>query len=250
MYAVNVEGTRNILSAAMDSGISKVVYTSSVGTLAASRNGASADEATPVSITDMVGHYKRSKFIAEQEVVSFIKKGLPAVIVNPSTPIGAYDVKPTPTGKIIVDFLSGRMPAYLDTGLNFVDVEDVAHGHWLAAQHGRTGEKYILGNRNMGLGEFLGLLARITGRRPPFARLPYLPVLAAAYANEALSKIIRRPPLIPLAGVRMAGKFMYFNCAKAARELKMPQSPIEGALEKAVQWFQDNHYILKGKMKT
>jgi dihydroflavonol-4-reductase len=198
----------------------------------------------------MVGHYKRSKFIAEQEVVSFIKKGLPAVIVNPSTPIGAYDIKPTPTGKIIVDFLKGRMPAYLDTGLNFVDVEDVADGHWLAARHGRTGEKYILGNRNMGLGEFLGLLAQITGRKPPFARLPYLPVLAAAYANEAISKITRRPPLIPLAGVRMAGKFMYFDCSKAVRELKMPQSPIEGALEKAVRWFMDNHYILEGEIKA
>lgn len=250
MYAINVQGTRNIMSASMDAGVLKVIYTSSVGTLAAGRNGTSANETTPVSINDMIGDYKRSKFIAEQEVVSFIKKGLPAIIVNPSTPIGAYDIKPTPTGKIIVDFINGRMPAYLDTGLNFVDVEDVAEGHWLAAQNGRIGEKYILGNRNMGLGEFLGLLAQITGRRPPFARLPYLPVLAAAYVNEAISKISKRPPMIPLAGVRMARKFMYFDCSKAAKELKMRRSPVEEAIEKAVQWFQDNHYILKGKIKA
>ncbi len=241
-YEINVHGTRNVMGAALKLGVEKVVYTSTVGALAASANGRPSNEETPVALGEMVGHYKRSKFVAEAEVLNFFQKGLPVVIVNPSTPIGPMDRKPTPTGKMIVDFLNGRIPAYLDTGLNFVDVEDVAAGHWLASLHGKTGQKYILGNKNISLREFFETLARIAGQRPPRMRLPYAPVLLAAYVDETLSRFTRRHPAIPLTGVKMARKYMFFDCSKAVRELNMPQSPIEGAIEKAVAWFKKNGY--------
>jgi dihydroflavonol-4-reductase len=244
MYEINVQGTKNVMRASLKMDIEKVVYTSSVGTLAESSDGTPSNEQTPSSLGEMVGHYKRSKFIAEREVSVFVRKGVPAVIVNPSTPVGPMDRKPTPTGQIIVDFLKGKMPAYLDTGLNFVDVSDVALGHWLAALHGTVGERYILGNRNMTLREFLETLAGISGRKPPGIKLPYLPVLLAAYVNEALSRwIIHRPPKIPLTGVKMARKYMFFDCSKAVRELKMPQNPVERALEMAVDWFREKGYL-------
>ncbi len=243
MYETNVQGTRNIMQAALRLGIERVIYTSTVGTLAASSNGKPSDEDTPAALKEMVGHYKRSKFIAEQEVYQFIQKGVPVIIVNPSTPIGPMDRKPTPTGKIIVDFLNGKIPAYLDTGLNFVDVEDVAIGHWLASRNGRIGQRYILGGKNVTLGEFFVSIARITGQKSPKVRLPYLPVLLAAYLDEALSKwVTKRHPRIPLTGVKMAKKYMFFDCSKAVRELHMPQNPIEGALERAINWFNDNGY--------
>lgn len=245
MYGINVQGTRNVMQAALAAGIEKVIYTSSVGVLAACSNGRPVNEETSVSIEDMTGHYKRSKFIAEKEVYGFIEKGLPVVIVNPTTPIGPMDRKPTPTGKIIVDFLNGRIPAYLDTGLNFVDVEDVAEGHFLAAVHGRTGQRYILGNKNISLRNFFEHLAGITGRVPPKVRLPYLPVLLAAYVDEAISKITDRHPRVPLTGVKMARNYMYVDCSKALRELNMPQSPVEGAMEKAINWFRDHGYVKK-----
>jgi dihydroflavonol-4-reductase len=250
MYEINVQGTKNLMEAALRQGTQKVVYTSTVGALAARRSGRPSDEKTPVGEDEMVGHYKRSKFIAEREVYGFIQKGLPAVVVNPTTPVGPMDRKPTPTGKVIVDFLSSRMPAYLDTGLNFVDVEDVAEGHWLACMHGKVGEKYILGNRNMKLREFLEAVAAVTGRTAPRVRLPYLPVLFAACVNETLSRITKRPPRIPLTGVRMARKYMYFDCSKAVRELKMPQGPVEGAVERAVQWFVENGYVKANVCET
>jgi dihydroflavonol-4-reductase len=244
MYETNVQGTINVMEAALGRGIEKVVYTSTVGVLAASRDGKHSDEESPVGIGDMVGHYKKSKFIAEREVRRFIEKGLPVVIVNPSTPIGSMDRKPTPTGKMIVDFLNGKIPAYLDTGLNFVDVEDVAAGHWLAAREGKVGRRYILGNKNITLGEFFASIARIAGRTPPKVRLPYLPVLLAAYVDEAISRCIRgRQPAIPLTGVRMAGKYMFFDCSRAAKELHLPQSPVEAALKKAIEWFQGSGYV-------
>jgi dihydroflavonol-4-reductase len=248
MYDINVQGTRNVMEAALKAGVEKVVYTSSVGVLSACSNGRPSDENTPVGIKDMVGHYKRSKFIAEEEVYRYIDKGLPVVIVNPTTPVGDMDRKPTPTGKIIVDFLNGMIPAYLDTGLNFVDVEDVAAAHLLAAERGRTGERYILGNRNISLKDFFGILAGMTGLRPPKFRLPYMPVLLASYVNEALSTwITHRHPKIPLTGVKMAHKYMYFDCSKAVRELDMPQNPVELAVEKAINWFKSHGYV---KMET
>jgi len=244
MYAINVQGTKNIMRAALMLSVEKVVYTSTVGVLAARADGAPSNEESSADIRDMVGHYKKSKFLAEGEVRQCIEQGLPAVIVNPSTPIGPFDRKPTPTGKIIVDFVNGKIPAFLDTGLNFVDVEDVADGHALAAQHGRVGQRYILGNRNITLKEFFGILARMTGKKAPAVRLPYLPVLMAAYVNEALSTwVTGKQPAIPLTGVKMARKYMFFDCAKAVKELHLPQSPVEGAVEKAIQWFESNDYI-------
>jgi len=242
MYEINVDGTRNILEAALKRGLSRVVYTSSVGTLGNPGNGVPGNESTPVTLADMVGHYKKSKFLAEREAESFVARGVPLVIVNPSTPVGALDVKPTPTGKIIVDFLNRRMPAYLDTGLNLIDVTDCARGHLLAARHGRVGEKYILGSENLTLREIFTMLAEITGLPAPKVRLPYTPILLAAYVNEALSRITSREPLIPLAGVQMARKFMFFDASRAVKELGLPQSPVADALRKAVEWFRANGY--------
>ena len=246
MYETNVQGTKNIMQAALRLGIERVIYTSTVGTLATSSDGKPSDENTLTELKNMVGHYKRSKFIAEQEVCQFVQKGVPVVIVSPSTPIGPADRKPTPTGKIIVDFLNGRIPAYLDTGLNFVDVEDVAVGHWLASRNGRIGQRYILGGKNMTLNEFFESIAGMTGQKPPRVRLPYFPVLIGAYLNEALSRWVTKiPPRIPLTGVKMAKKYMFFDCSNAVSELHMPQSPIEGAMERAITWFRDNGYISK-----
>ncbi len=245
MYDINVGGTRNIMEAALKRNLTRVVYTSSVGTLGNPGNGTPGNETTPVALADMVGHYKKSKFLAEREAESFAGKGLPLVIVNPSTPIGALDIKPTPTGRIIVDFLNRRMPAYLDTGLNIIDVEDCARGHLLAAQRGRIGEKYVLGNENLTLRGIFAMLAEITGLPAPSVRLPYTPVLLAAYVNEALSSLTGKEPLIPLAGVQMARKFMFFDSAKAVRELGLPQRPVIDALRKAVEWFRGNGYVTK-----
>lgn len=247
MYAVNVQGTRNILHAALMLSIEKVVYTSTVGVVGRTRSGMPANEDTPADIGEMVGHYKTSKFIAEREAEGFIKKGLPVVIVNPSTPVGSMDRKPTPTGRIVVDFLTNRIPAYLDTGLNIVNVEDVAAGHLLAASRGKAGQRYILGNRNVTLKEFFELLAGITGKKAPTLKLPYLPVLAAAHFDAGISKLFRgRRPRIPLTGVQMARRVMHYDCSKAVIELGLPQTPIEGALEKAVRWFEENGYTMAG----
>ncbi|MGD0281283.1 MAG: hopanoid-associated sugar epimerase [Dissulfurispiraceae bacterium] len=244
MYAINVEGTRNCMNAALELGVEKVIYTSSVGVLAASLNGNISNEDSRAAIHEMVGHYKRSKFMAEQEVRSFISKGAPVVIVYPSTPIGPMDSKPTPTGKTIVDFLAGRIPAFLDTGLNFVDVGDVAAGHWLASIKGEIGRGYILGNRNMTLRDFFQSLALITGQAAPKIRLPYLPVLFAAFVDETISTLVtRRHPRIPLTGVRMAKKYMYFDASRAVKELHMPQRPVEQAMEQAIEWFKINNYV-------
>jgi dihydroflavonol-4-reductase len=243
MYEINVQGTRNVLHAALMMSIEKVVYTSTVGALGPSRNGVPSTEETPADVRQMTGAYKTSKFIAEREADGFRKKGLPLVIVNPSTPVGAMDRKPTPTGKIIVDFLNDRIPAYLDTGLNIVDVEDVAAGHLLAAEKGRTGQRYILGNRNVTLKEFFELMAAATGKQAPRVRLPYLPVLLAAHVEAGISKISGRPPRIPLTGVQMARTYMHFDSRKAIDELGLPQTPIEQAIGKAITWFNGNGYV-------
>ncbi|MBT1070271.1 hopanoid-associated sugar epimerase [Pelotalea chapellei] len=245
MYRINVEGTSAILNAALENSLAKVVYTSSVGTLGNRGDGTPGREDTPVSLADMVGHYKKSKFLAEREAEKFFQKGLPLVIVNPSTPIGPLDIKPTPTGKIIVDFLNRKMPAYLNTGLNIIAVEDCARGHILAEQKGRAGEKYILGNSNLTLQDIFGLLEQITGLAAPKVRLPYTPILLAAYVNEAISKITRKEPLIPLAGVQMAAKFMFFDSSKGVRELGLPQTAVKDALSRAVAWFQAHGYARK-----
>jgi len=243
MYAANVDGTRIILQAALDAGVSRVVYTSSVGTLGNPGDGTPGTEETPVTLADMVGDYKRSKFLAEREAESFIPRGLPLVIVNPSTPVGPRDIRPTPTGRMIVDFISGRMPAYLDTGLNLIDVDECARGHLLAAERGKSGRKYILGGENLALERIFHLLAEITSRPAPKVRLPYLPVLAAAHVNEAISRITGREPRIPLDGVRMAAKKMFFDSSRARTELGLVTRPATVALTRAVEWFRANGYV-------
>ena len=214
----------------------------SVGALGLSPDGSPADETVSVSIDDMVGHYKRSKFLAERKADEFIARGLPIVIVNPSTPVGPGDRKPTPTGKIIVDFLNGKMPAYLNTGLNLIHVKDVAAGHVLAFERGRPGEKYILGNTNLTLIDIFRRLEAISGVKAPRIRLPYHPILILAYLARALSQVTGSEPLIPFEGVKMARKYMFFDSSKAIRELGLPQTPVDAALSEAVRWFRENGY--------
>ena len=244
LYRSNVDGTRNLLAAAEQAGCEKVVYCSSVGALGIPKDGTPGTETSPVKLEDMVGHYKRSKFLAEAEAFQAAHRGVPVVIVNPSTPVGPNDIKPTETGRIITRFLNGEMPAYLDTGLNLVDVDDVAEGHLLAAEKGRVGEKYILGNRNMTLQQILGCLSEITGLPAPRTKLPYGFVLGVAQVNEFfMGTLLRREPGVPVEGVRMAKKRMFFDAAKAVRELGLPQTPVEEALERAVRWFRDHGYV-------
>jgi dihydroflavonol-4-reductase len=244
MYAVNVAGTKSLLQAALDAGLERVVYTSTVGALGNPGDGTTGTEATPVSLADMVGHYKKSKFLAEQVALEYAGQGLPLVVVNPSTPVGAWDVRPTPTGQMIVDFLRGQMPAFLDSGLNLIHVRDVARGHLLAETRGRVGEKYILGHQNLTLAEIFKQLADLSGVKAPRWRLPYYPILGLAYLNEFWSTwITRRPPMIPLTAVQMAKKFMYFDSQKAVRGLGLPQTPVHQALQEAVDWFRQHGYV-------
>jgi dihydroflavonol-4-reductase len=238
----NVEGTENVLAAAAEAGVSRVVHTSSVGALALTRNGSPADEATPVRRESVIGHYKRTKYDAERVAEAWAARGLPVVIVNPSTPVGELDIRPTPTGQMIVDFLGGRIPAYVDTGLNLVDVRDVAQGHLLAAARGRVGEKYILGHRNMTLKEILETLARLTGRPAPSLRLPHAVPLAAAAVATLAARVTGKPPRVSLESVRMSRYRMFFDGGKAVRELGMPQTPVEEALARAVAWFREKGY--------
>lgn len=239
IYDNNVGGTRNLLSACCEAGVEKVVYTSSVGTIGMQRNGVPAIEDTPVKLDDMIGHYKRSKFMAEQVAREFAASGLPVVIVNPTTPIGAGDIKPTPTGKIILDFLRGRLPAYVETGLNLVAVEDVAEGHLLAETRGRVGERYLLGGENWSLKEILEALAKICGRRPPRFRIPWTVALMAGTLDDFVTgTLLRREPSIPLEGVRMSRYKMYVSCEKARRELDYNPRPVEQALRAAVDYFR------------
>ena len=241
-YQVNVDGTKNLLEAARDVGTERIVYCSTIGAIGLPEGGGLGTEETPVSLTQMAGHYKRSKFLAEQEVLKLAKAGLPVVIVNPSAPVGEGDVKPTPTGQVIVDFMKGRMPAYIETGMNIVDVDDVAQGHVLAMQKGRTGERYILGCKNLLLREVFEILSALTGIKAPALKLPRLAVLPLAYANYWFANLTGQPPRIPLEGVKMAKYKMHYDCSKAIRELGLPQTPPEVALGKAVRWFRLHGY--------
>jgi dihydroflavonol-4-reductase len=241
-YDVNVTGTKNLLEAARDAGTERIVYCSTIGAIGLPPGGGLGTEETPVSLEQMAGHYKRSKYLAEQEVLKLAKAGLPVVIVNPSAPVGAGDVKPTPTGQVIVDYMKGRMPAYIETGMNIVDVDDVAAGHLLAMQKGRIGERYILGNKNLMLREVFEILSRLTGVKAPSIKLPRLAILPLAYLNQWLSNMTGQPPRIPLEGVKMAKYKMHYDCRKAISELGLPQTPPEVALEKAVKWFRSHGY--------
>ena len=241
-YDVNVAGTRTLLEAAREAGIERTVYCSTIGAVGLPPGGGLGTETTPVSLDQMAGHYKRSKYLAEQEVFKLAREGLPVVIVNPSAPVGAGDVKPTPTGQVIVDFMKGRMPAYIETGMNLIDVDDVAAGHLLAMEKGRVGERYILGNQNLLLREVFAILSRLTGVRAPRIKLPRLAILPLAYMNDWIASLTNNPPRIPLEGVRMAKYKMHYDCGKAIKELGLPQTPVETALEKAVRWFRDHGY--------
>jgi dihydroflavonol-4-reductase len=248
IYDINVEGTRNILQAALDLELTKTIYTSTVGCIGLLENGDPANEDTPFDPATLSNDYKRSKYRAEQVAKEFSQNGLSLVIVNPSTPVGPRDIKPTPTGKIVLDFLNRKMPAYLDTGLNLIDVDDCARGHLLAEEKGVPGERYILGNRNMSLKEILLTLEKITGLKAPTVKMPYWVAFTAGWVSDAISDhVTGKPPAVPLAGVRMAKYFMYFDSSKAVRELGLPQSSIETALEEAVQWFRDHSRVSSNK---
>jgi dihydroflavonol-4-reductase len=239
LYRTNVEGTRNVLEACRSAGVERVVYTSSVATIGIPADGSPGNEDTPVGLENMIGHYKRSKFLGEQVAREAASAGAHVVIVNPSTPIGPADVKPTPTGQMVLDAASGRMPAYVDTGLNIVHVDDVAAGHLLAYQHGRPGERYILGGQDMSLREILGEIARLVGRKPPRVRLPQAVVLPIAYAAEAFARASGRTTRITVEGVRMARKRMFFSSAKAARELGYQWRAPTQAFEDAIAWLRE-----------
>lgn len=243
LYETNVEGTRNAMQAAFAEGVGRVVYTSSVGALGLNKDGSPANETTPVTIDDMVGHYKRSKFLAERVAEQWAAKGLPVVIVNPSAPVGDGDLKPTATGKMILDFLNRKVPAFVDTGLNLVDVRDVAAGHLLAAQKGRVGEKYILGNRDMTLQEIFRALSRITGLPAPRLKLPHWLPLTVAALDTGIARVLQRTPKVPLEAVRLSRYRMFFDPARAVHELGLPQTPIAEALARAVAWYRDNGYV-------
>ncbi|MDR3439304.1 hopanoid-associated sugar epimerase [Telmatospirillum sp.] len=242
MLRTNVEGTRSLMRAAVDAGATRVVYTSSVATLGHRLDGP-ADETTPSTLADMPGAYKRSKFLAEEEVRRMIaKEGLPAVIVNPSTPIGPGDIKPTPTGRLIVEAASGKIPAYVDTGLNVVHVDDVAAGHLLALEKGTIGERYVLGGDDLPLAEILAIIARTAGRRPPSIRLPRLPLYPLAIVAEAWGRISGREPMLTLDGLKMAKWHMWFSSAKAEQVLGYRHRPAEQAINDAYQWFRQAGY--------
>jgi dihydroflavonol-4-reductase len=240
LYRSNVDGTRNMLQAARNAGAERIVYTSTVGCIGIPHGGI-GNEDTPVTLQDMAGDYKRSKFLAEQVALEFARGGLPVVIVNPTAPIGEHDVKPTPTGKIVADFLKGGMPAFIDTGLNVVDARDAAQGHLLACERGRAGERYILGSENLTLAEILEKLAKITGRKAPTLRLPYAVAYFAGACSTAWAGVTGKPPHVPLDAVRMARKKMWVTHEKASRELGFSPGPAEAALARAVEWFSPAH---------
>jgi len=243
MFRANVEGTRDLLTAALEAGAERVVYTSSVATLGLVSGGL-ADEGTPSSIDDMIGPYKRSKFAAEEVVRELAqKRGLPVVIVNPSAPVGPGDIKPTPTGRLIVEAARGQMPAFVDTGLNIVHVDDVAEGHLSAAEKGRIGDRYILGSENMALAEILAEVAQAVGRRPPWLRVPHTALFPIAFGAELAARMTGRDPFITLDGVRMSRKKMYFSSEKASRELGYAPRPAREAIIDAVGWFEANGYL-------
>jgi dihydroflavonol-4-reductase len=241
LYQSNVDGTRNLLAAARAAGVERFVYTSTVGCVGLVRNGL-GDETTPVSLHDMTGPYKRSKFLAEREALRFAAEGFPVIIVNPTAPVGDHDVKPTPTGRTVLDFLRGRMPAYLETGLNIVDARDTAVGHWLACQHGRLGERYILGSQNLTLHEIFEILAAITGRPAPRTRIPWTVAYIAGVFSTTWAGITGHEPRVPVDAVRMARKKMFVSHGKAERELDFHPAPAETGLRRAVEWFERHGY--------
>jgi dihydroflavonol-4-reductase len=242
LYSSNVEGTRNVLAAARSARVERVIYTSTVGCIGVPQGG-SGDELQPVSLAAMTGAYKRSKFLAEQIALEAAGEGLPVVVVNPTAPVGDHDFKPTPTGRIVLDFLRGRMPAYVDTGLNLVDVRDVAAGHVLACGRGQPGERYILGSENLTLAQIFEKLEVISGVKAPGVRIPYPIAYAVGLASTAWANVSGKEPRAPLDAVRMARRKMWVTHVKAARELGYSPGPADAALKRAVEWFRKNGYV-------
>jgi dihydroflavonol-4-reductase len=248
IYDSNVGGTKNLLEAAKRAGVEQLIYTSTVATIAVDRPQ-HPNEFTDAKLGEMVGHYKRSKWMAEREALGAAKSGLPVIVAMPTTPVGPWDWKPTPTGKIILDFLNGNMPGYVKTGLNFVAVEECAAGHLLVAEKGKVGERYLLGGENLTLKEMLDTLAKITGLRAPMLKIPHGLALGVAYANTAFSRLVGREPQIPVEAVKIARHMMFVDCARAKRELGFQAGPVAAALERAVRWYEANGYIAKGRAK-
>jgi dihydroflavonol-4-reductase len=243
VYRTNVEGTRNILLAAQTAGIEKIVYTSTESTIGIVGHGLGTEEHV-ADIKSLAGAYKKSKLLAERLALEMCDRGMPITIVNPTMPLGAWDVKPTPTGQVIVDFLNGRMPAYVNTGLNVIDVRDLVKGHVAALERGRVGERYTLGNLNLTLRDLLGILETVTGIKASNVRIPIWLALGAAYVDEFVrGTLLNKPPRIPIPAVKTARKFRHFDCSKALRELSLPQTPIEEAIGHAVAWFTENGYV-------
>lgn len=252
VYRTNVEGTRVVLEAAGQARVDRIVYTSTVSTIGIPGRGGMprrglGTEETPLDRRQLVGHYKQSKYQAEQVALNLASQGLPVVVVNPTTPVGPWDVRPTPTGKMVRDFTLGRIPAYLNTGMNLVDVADVAAGHILALEKGRVGQRYLLGHRNVTLKEVFAMLQAVSGLRAPRLRAPFWLALGAGYADYLVEgRLLRREPAIPLEGLKIAKHPMYVSCHKAVEELGLPQSPVEPALERAVRWFRDHRRTARG----
>jgi dihydroflavonol-4-reductase len=248
IYDSNVGGTKNLLAAAERAGVEQLIYTSTVATIAVDRPQ-HPNEFTDAKLEEMVGHYKRSKWMAEKEVMNAAKAGAPVIVAMPTTPVGPWDWKPTPTGKIILDFLNGKMPGYVETGLNFVGVEECAAGHLLVAEKGKIGERYLLGGENLTLKGLLDLLAKITGLKAPSLKIPHGLALGVAYANTMFSRLVGREPGIPVEGVKIARHNMFVDCSRARKELGFKAGPVAGALERAVRWYESNGYIAKGRVK-
>ncbi|HEY2820943.1 MAG TPA: hopanoid-associated sugar epimerase [Candidatus Acidoferrum sp.] len=248
IYDSNVGGTKNILAAARRAGVQQFIYTSTVATIAVDRP-APPNEKTDAKLEEMIGHYKRSKWMAEREVLNAAKEGFPVIIAMPTTPVGPWDWKPTPTGKIIVDFLNGKMPGYVDTGLNFVGVEECAAGHLLVAEKGKVGERYLLGSENLTLKQVLDLLANITKLPAPMLKLPHGVALGAAYASTFFSRLVGKEPGIPVEGVKIAQHKMFVDCSRAQRELGFKAGPVSAALQRAVAWYESNGYLSKRRAR-
>ena len=248
IYDSNVGGTKNLVAAAKRAAVEKFIYTSTVATIAVDRPELPT-ESTEARLDEMVGHYKRSKWMAEQEVLNAAKAGFPAVVAMPTTPVGPGDWKPTPTGKIILDFLNGKMLGYVETGLNFVGVEDCAAGHLLVAEKGKIGERYLLGSENLTLKQLLDTLSRITGLPAPKLKIPHGVALGVAYMNTAFSRLVGREPQIPIEGVKIARHMMFVKCEKSQRALEFRPGPVSAALESAVHWYADNGYVSQRRAK-
>jgi dihydroflavonol-4-reductase len=248
IYDSNAGGTKNLLAAAKNAGVEQLIYTSTVATIAVDRPEL-PNEATEAKLEEMIGHYKRSKWMAEQEVLRAAREGFPAVVAMPTTPVGPWDWKPTPTGKIILDFLNGKMPGYVETGLNFVGVEECAAGHLLVSERGKTGGRYLLGGENLTLKDLLDTLSKITGLPAPTMKIPHGMALTVAYVESAFSRLIGKEPQIPVEGVKIAQHKMFVDCSRAQRELGFQPGPVAAALERAVRWYQANGYVKARRVK-